>query len=843
MNDISDLPIFKGFNEIKSALKESVNLTLKSPTGSGKSIGLPLLLLKENLIKGQILVVQPRRIAARFLAQRVAQITGTPIGDIIGYQVRFEDKTSNNTKIIYLTDGLLLRKILGDRLLSRVGLVIFDEFHERTIQMDAALALLRKTQETQRPSMRLIITSATLEIGNINKYLGNCKSVQLSAREYPVEIEYKSLQRGEIIWKRIASEIKKCVTNYDGDLLIFAPGVYEITKIINEINSSSWSKGLLVKSLYGDLRISEQELALKSSSKRKIIVSTNIAETSLTVEGVRIVIDTGVAKKSSYDPIRGVNVLLPQPISKSAADQRSGRAGRTSSGYCLRLWGEKEHKSRDEMERPAINRLDLSEIYLNLSSLGEDPALMNWLTRPPENSLARAKKSLISLGALTAKSQISEKGLEMSRFPLNPRLGKALIMSKEMGCLPALALSLALIEDRSPIIHKEFNSELVETFLSTFNLEDELGLASDLRILLGAWAYAKNEDFSVDRCKYIGIHANRCREAERLALRFCKIAGLKEFSFQFPKIGDLSVVMLTAFPNHLARLKNRGTLLYESIEGYNMYVGKYSEVQSADWVIALNLIEKPLKGKIGLEMQCVTEVKEEIIKKVLNAEIEKREEVVLHPLTRMVIKRNYNQLGAIKFEIKEYESPSKEDMQKAYSEELRCGNLNLKKWDVQVERFIERVSYMTKNYPDYGITEFNDTSKSILYDEICKDASSWKEIRNREVLPTLKNLYTEEEVNLLNNAVPSVITVGNGKRTYRVNYADSAPFIRIKLQDLYEVNTHPKVVFGNQLVKLEILAPNGRCVQVTENINEFWDGSYPEIKKELAGRYPKHEWR
>ena len=843
MNDISDLPIFKGFNEIKSALKESVNLTLKSPTGSGKSIGLPLLLLKENLIKGQILVVQPRRIAARFLAQRVAQITGTPIGDIIGYQVRFEDKTSNNTKIIYLTDGLLLRKILGDRLLSRVGLVIFDEFHERTIQMDAALALLRKTQETQRPSMRLIITSATLEIGNINKYLGNCKSVQLSAREYPVEIEYKSLQRGEIIWKRIASEIKKCITNYDGDLLVFAPGVYEITKIINEINSSSWSKGLLVKSLYGDLRISEQELALKSSSKRKIIVSTNIAETSLTVEGVRIVIDTGVAKKSSYDPIRGVNVLLPQPISKSAADQRSGRAGRTSSGFCLRLWGEKEHKSRDEMERPAINRLDLSEIYLNLSSLGEDPALMNWLTRPPENSLARAKKSLISLGALTAKSQISEKGLEMSRFPLNPRLGKALIMSKEMGCLPALALSLALIEDRSPIIHKEFNSEVVETFLSTFNLENEIDLASDLRILLGAWAYAKNEDFSVDRCKYVGIHANRCREAERLALRFCKIAGLKEFSFQFPKIGDLSVVMLTAFPNHLARLKNRGTLLYESIEGYNMYVGKYSEVQSADWVIALNLIEKPLKGKIGLEMQCVTEVKEEIIKKVLSAEIEKREEVVLHPLTRMVIKRNYNQLGAIKFDIKEYESPSKEDMQKAYSEELRCGNLNLKKWDVQVERFIERVSYMTKNYPDYGITEFNDTSKSILYDEICKDASSWKEIRNREVLPTLKNLYTEEEVNLLNNAVPSVITVGNGKRTYRVNYADSAPFIRIKLQDLYEVNTHPKVVFGNQLVKLEILAPNGRCVQVTENINEFWDGSYPEIKKELAGRYPKHEWR
>lgn len=843
MNDISDLPIFKGFNEIKSALRDSVNLTLKSPTGSGKSIGLPLLLLKENLINGQILVVQPRRIAARFLAQRVAQIIGTQVGEIIGYQVRFEDKTSNNTKIIYLTDGLLLRKILSDRLLSRVGLVIFDEFHERTIQMDAALALLRKTQQTHRPSMRLIITSATLEIGNLNKYLGDCKSVQLSAREYSVEIEYKSLQRGEVIWKKIASEIKKCISNYDGDLLIFAPGVYEISKIINEIHAASWSKDLLVKSLYGDMRISEQEDTLKSSSKRKIIVSTNIAETSLTVEGVRIVIDTGVAKKFSYDPIRGVNVLLPQPISKSAADQRSGRAGRTSSGYCLRLWGEKEHNARDEMEGPAINRLDLSEIYLNLRSLGEDPPLMDWLTAPPEKSLSRAKKSLVSIGALSASNQISEKGLEISRFPLNPRLGAALLMSKEKGCLPALALSLALIEDRSPIIHKEFNAEIVESFLSTLNVEFNLDVTSDLRILLGAWAYARNEDFSVDRCKYVGIHAHRCKEAERLALRFCKIAGLKEFSFQFPKIRDLSEVMLIAFPHHLARVKNRGTMLYESIEGFNMHVGKYSEVQSADWVIALNIIEKPLKGKIGLEMQFVTEVETETIKKVLNTKIEKREEVLLHPSTRMVIKRNYNQLGAIKFDIKEYESPSKEDMQKAYSEELRCGNLNLKKWDVQVERFLERVSFITKNYPDYGIAEFNDISKSILYDEICKDASSWKEIRNREVLPILINLFTGEEVNLLNNAVPSTISIGSEKRSYRVDYGDSAPSIRVKLQDLYDVKTHPKVVFGKKLVKVEILAPNGRCVQVTENINEFWDGSYSEIKKELAGRYPKHEWR
>jgi ATP-dependent helicase HrpB len=843
MNDIEGLPIFKGFNEIKSALNDSVNLTLKSPTGSGKSIGLPLLLLNENFINGQILVVQPRRIAARFLAQRVAQITKTQVGDIIGYQVRFDDKTSVNTKIIYLTDGLLLRKILSDKLLSRVGLVIFDEFHERSIQMDVALALLRKIQESHRPSLRIIITSATLEIGGINKYLGNSNSVQLTAREYPVEIEYKSPQQGENIWKKIGSEIKKCISKYDGDILIFASGAYEISKIINEINANPWSKDFIIRPLFGNMSIGDQELALKSSIQRKIIVSTNIAETSLTVEGVRIVIDTGIAKKSSYDPMRGINVLLPQPISKSSACQRSGRAGRIASGYCIRLWGEKEHSTRDEMEVPAIERLDLTEIYLNLCDLGVDPSVLSWLTPPPVKSLESAKKSLLSIGAITPSSEITKRGHMISQFPLNPRLGSALLLSKELDCLPALALSLALVEDRSPIIHKDFNADIVESFLSNLQVENQFDAGSDLRLLLGAWAYAKSEGFSVDRCKYVGIHASRCKEAEKLALRFCNIAGIQEFSFQFPKFRDLSKVMIVAFPNHLARIKNRGTLLFENIEGFKVHVGKYSEVQNADWVVGLNIVEKPFKGKIGLEMEYLTEVDNQLIKKVLSTKIKRREEVALHPDTRMVIKRKYNQLGVIKFDIEEYESPSKEDMQKAYSKELKSGNLNLKKWDIQVQRFIARISFITKNYPEYGITNFDEDSKSILFDEICRDAKSWKEIRNRDVLPILIQLYTVEEVDLLNRAVPATIPFGNKNRNYKLDYRDSTVSIRVRIQDLYDITKHPHIVFEKHPVVLEILAPNDRCVQVTENISEFWDGSYLRIRKDLAGRYPKHEWR
>lgn len=843
MYDLSDLPICKAFNEIKEAFLSSLNLIIKSPTGSGKSIGLPILLLRENLVQGQILVVQPRRIAARLLARRVAGILGVPIGDSVGYQVRFENETSSSTKIIYLTDGVLFRKILSDPTLSRVGLVIFDEFHERSLQMDASLALLKEIQETQRPSLKLLLTSATLALEETKQYLSNSKSIELFFRTYPVDIEYRSLQ-SEVIWKRVSVELKRCISNREGDVLIFASGAYEITRIIQEIQSAPWSKSLLIRPLYGDMRIEDQEFALKKTEERKIIVSTNIAETSLTVEGVTIVIDTGIAKRSSFDPIRGVNILLPEKISKSSADQRSGRAGRMSPGYCLRLWGEKEHENREDVEVPAIKRLDLSEIYLNLSKLGKPPRSLTWLDEPPENSLTRAQDTLHSIGALASNFEITEKGRDICKFPVNPRLGMALLLAKNLGCLPAFSLALALVEDRSPIIYKEFNQQEVDSFLAKKYTEKNTNdFDSDLRLLLGAWSYAKEEDYSIDRCKYVGIHAMRCREAEKLALRFCKIAGLESFHFEFPKIRDFAEVLLVAFPDHLARLKSRGTMMYESINGTHLHVSKYSEVQKADWVVALNLVEKPLKGKIGLEMEYVTELDDHIIENILSTRVVKGEEIRIHPDTRQVIRRQYSQIGAIKFKIKENESLNKEDFEQAYSMELKNGNLSLKKWDNQVDEFLNKILFLNYNYPEYDVTEFSEDSKKLLFEEICKGAKSWKEIRNREVLPVLKNLYSSEELDLLEEATPSALSLNNKKRSYRVSYNDKNPFIRVKLQDLYDITKHPRVVFNKHLVTLHILAPNDRCVQVTDNILEFWTGSYLEIKKELSGRYPKHEWR
>ena len=311
----------------------------------------------------------------------------------------------------------------------------------------------------------------------------------------------------------------------------------------------------------------------------------------------------------------------------------------------------------------------------------------------------------------------------------------------------------------------------------------------------------------------------RCREAEKLAIRFCKIAGLESFHFEFPKMRDFAEVLLVAFPDHLARLKSRGTMMYEGINGIHLHVSKFSEVQKADWVVALNLVEKPLKGKIGLEMEYVTELDDQIIENVLSTRVVTGEEVSLHSDTRKVVRRKYNQIGTIKFKIKENESFDKEDLQQAYSQELKNGNLSLKKWDNQVDHFLTKILFLNHNYPEYNVTDFSDDLKNLLFEEICK------------------------ELDLLEQATPSTLALCNGKRLYRLSYDGKDVIMRIKLQDLYDITTHPQVVFNKHLVTLHILAPNDRCVQVTDNILEFWSGSYLEIKKELSGRYPKHEWR
>jgi ATP-dependent helicase HrpB len=836
-----DLPVAAQFDEIQRAWENCRHLAIKSPTGSGKSIGLPLLLVRKQLVKGQILVVQPRRVAARLLARRVARLFGCGVGEDVGYQVRFENKVSPQTKIIYLTDGVLLQKFFSDPTLSRVGLIIFDEFHERSLQVDASFALAKRICLDQRPSLRLIVTSATLELPRIAEYLSDCGSIELFARSYPVEVAHCSPNSREPIWKQVANHLKKLLCIHEGDVLIFMDGAYEISRTIREINNSSWSSGIEVRGLYGEMRIEDQDLALTPSDRRKVIVSTNIAETSITVDGVTVVIDTGRAKKASFDQNRKVNVLLSLPISKSAAQQRTGRAGRTAPGYCLRLWGASDHDRRIEYEQPEIQRLDLSEICLKLSALGIPPSSFDWFEFPPEPSLKSALSALLEIGALSGSGErISEKGIEMSKCSLHPRLALALIEGRDRDCLPAIALTFAMLENRGPLAGNRIASDYADRKWCEHREGDA---TSDLSVLLNAYVYAKAKHFSTDKCRDEGIHGLRCMEAEKIATQMCRQIGWGEYSFKFPENDQYLKVLLETFPENLCLLKSRGTNLYETIQGSRVHLSRNSVISGAEWVLPLRIIEKSLDGRVALQMEWVSEIREDWIREVFGHRISEEKEVFLDLETRKVIRRKYSKISDQKFSIKESFDISEEEVSIAYANALACGDLVLKNWDAKVVRFLSRIEFLHNNFPEYEIVPLDQESINLVYHEICSGQTSWKSIRNQEVLPYLINAYGNDQLLVIDDTVPETIDLKNGKKPYRINYDAQNARVSVRLQDLYDLTIHPLIAHGNYSLLVDILAPNGRSCQLTTDLPAFWKGSYLQIKKELSGRYPKHEWR
>lgn len=397
------LPIDDLRGELAAACKSNPRIVLQAPTGSGKSTRVPAFLLEHGLAEdGQIVVLQPRRIAARMLARRVAEEMGEPLGETVGYRTRFEGATSARTRILFVTEGILLRRYLDDPLLRGVRAVIFDEFHERHLYGDLGLALCREAQRASRPDLQLVVMSATLDAGAVADYLSPCETLTAEGRTFPIDIRYAKPGPGHDapVWDRAAKTFREAASSAEGDVLVFMPGAYEITKTVSEIQHTPEGRNCLVVPLHGELPPDAQDAAVSPADVRKVVVATNVAETSLTIPGVRVVIDSGLARQANYDPQRGINTLLIEPISQASADQRAGRAGRTAPGVCFRLWTQQEHAYRKRQELPELLRVDLSETLLSLASAGFDIHTFPWLDAPEPAAIERAVQLLGDLGAL-----------------------------------------------------------------------------------------------------------------------------------------------------------------------------------------------------------------------------------------------------------------------------------------------------------------------------------------------------------------------------------------------------------------------------------------------------------
>ncbi|MFL6529588.1 MAG: helicase-related protein, partial [Chthoniobacterales bacterium] len=508
-----ELPIYELEREIVRALQAQPRLILQAPTGSGKSTQVPQILLDHGLLRnGEVVILQPRRIAARLLAARVAAERKAKLGELVGYQVRFENVVSRQTRIRFVTEGILLRQLIQDPELRGVTAILFDEFHERHLYGDITLARALRLQETTRPDLKIAVMSATLDTPALQKFLAPCEVLTSAGRQHPVKIEYlpKPARLDEYaIWDLAADELVRLAPITEGDVLIFMPGKYEIGRTLSAVRASRVSSQFVPLPLHGELQPAEQDAALGQYQERKAIIATNVAETSLTIEGVRVVIDSGLARIARFDPRRGINTLLVEKISRASADQRAGRAGRTAPGHCLRLWTEREHLDRAAQELPEVKRLDLAEVVLTLKASGiDDVANFRWLEPPDSRALMHAEQLLSDLGALSlGEGRITPLGRRMLAFPVHPRYARMLLAAEEYRCVRAIALIAALTQGRNILRRAEGKQARDER-------EDLLGSDddSDLFILTRAFRYAEKNNFDSRRCANLYVNAPAARE-------------------------------------------------------------------------------------------------------------------------------------------------------------------------------------------------------------------------------------------------------------------------------------------------------------------------------------------
>jgi len=848
------LPIYEIERDIVARLKSDHRLILSAPTGSGKSTQVPQILLRHDFLRdGQVVILQPRRLATRLLAARVAQELGVKLGEEVGYQIRFENVTSAKTKIRFVTEGVLLRQMIDDPKLRGVSVLIFDEFHERHLYGDITLARALDLQEQFRPDLNLVVMSATLNAGELGNYLKPCSTLSSEGRMFPVEIEYAA-EPGYVdkrpVWEQAAEAFSNYVaTGGEGDVLIFMPGGFEISQTIEAIRHTSEAKGFILLPLHGELPPRDQDAAVARYGQRKVVVSTNVAETSLTIDGIRLVIDSGLARIARYDANRGINTLLIEKISQSSSDQRAGRAGRTAPGVCMRLWSREEHGHRAVQELPEVKRLDLSEVVLTLKASGvQDLRKFRWLESPDEQSLAHAEELLTDLGALksvsqpsTLNSQLTSIGRKMLAFPLHPRYARMLLAAQEYGCVYQAALVAALTQGRDLLLRncgKDVDSAR----------EDLLGekASSDFWILMRAWTFAQKNQFRLDACRKLGIHAVTARQVGPLLEQFLRIAEREGLDAKPREVKDeaLQKCILIGFSDRVARRLDQGTLRCELVHNRRGVLARESVVGKNELFVVAEIREVETRDKeMNTILSLATAIEADWLRELFPDDMESDLRVQFDPTQKRVVAAGLLKFRGLALSAKRVDPPPADAAAKILCEEILAERLPLPNWNHEVEQWIARLNFLCANCPELQLPPFSDDDKKHVIEQLCHGEVSYKDIKEREVKPIVTSWLSQSQRELLDKHAPERLTLANG-RTPKVNYENGkSPFISLRIQELYDVNQTPKIALGKISVTVHILTPGMKPIQVTQDLTNFWREHYPKIKSELARKYPKHFWR
>ena len=866
------LPIYELEADLLAAARASRRLLLQAPTGSGKSTQVPQILLKHGLLDaGQCVILQPRRLAARLLAARVAAELGVPLGREVGYQVRFESCVSDATRIRFETEGVLLRQLLQNPRLEGVAAVIFDEFHERHLYGDITLARALDLQEQERSDLLLLVMSATLDAGGLLAYLSECRApgaefqpvlLRSEGRAFPVEIEYLPRRPGAHappVWELAAEAFARHVGNGGpGDVLIFMPGAFEIAQTLAALRGRPESRGWLLLPLHGESPPHEQDAAVARYDRPKVVVTTNVAETSITIEGVRLVIDSGLARIPRYDAARGINTLWIEPISQASADQRAGRAGRTAPGRCIRLWSEAEHQQRPVRELPEVRRLDLAEVVLTLKAAGvEELRAFRWLDPPDPVALVRAEEELLDLGALHrepgnaaqnagassaagAPTRLTPLGRKMLAFPVHPRYARMLLAAQEYGCVHAACLVAALTQGRDLLARGADRSARAD--------RDELlgdRATSDFWILMRAWTYARQHQFRPEACRRLGIQAAAARQVGPLFDQFLRIAKAEGLDVTPREAPDeaLRKCILLGFSDRVARRVDEGTLRCELVHGRRGVLARESAVRGSPLFVAAEIREvQTPSGDVQTILSLATAIEPAWLEELFPDEMRRETRVQFDAQARRVVAAEVQLFRDLPLSARRVD-PAPEAAARVLAQEILSGRLSLPGWDHGVEQWLQRLRLLCEHCPELGLPAFTEADRAHLIEQLCFGATSYKELRERDVGAWVREWLSPAQRALLDAHAPERVRLSNGRQA-RVQYAEGRPpFIALRIQELYGVNETPRIALGRVPVVVQVLSPGMKPVQVTQDLTGFWRDHYPRLKSELQRLYPKHEWR
>ena len=854
------LPIEEYIPNIISALEHNPSLVLQAEPGAGKSTVVPLRLMESKLAQGKkIVMLEPRRVAARSIASYLAKQLNEKVGERVGYQIRNERKVSEQTQLEIVTEGVLTRRLQSDPELSDVGLIIFDEFHERSIHADLALMLALEAQEAYREDLKILVMSATIDTEQVSNYLNQAPVISCPGRTFPVSVEYIGKAQNKLS-EQVIRAVNKALGAGDkgdkrdkGDVLVFLPGQADIKRCIEgcidrckEATESLPFSNVEYLALYGALPLSEQSKVLckTDDGKRRVIFATNIAETSLTIEGITTVIDSGLEKVLAYDVKSGLSRLETTSISKASATQRSGRAGRIQAGHCIRLWSETEQTSLKEFQAEEITATDLTDLVLELAAWGitkyEDA---NWLTPPPQHHYEVARELNQSLALLDANSKPTAIGLKALSLGLNPRLA-SMILSSNTETEKVLSCLLAALMSERDILINAHSSDITERVMV---LSDFLHDKSSVKNNRGSSSGANR-----------GINKSALEQVRTTAINLASRIGVPLKAFFNANVLSLSdiqqlsgLLLLRAYPDRLAKVRGAPNInnsnnlgknqsKYLLANGRGVTLREQDTMQGSPWIVVCDCDGK---NKDGLIYTCAP-IDYELMQEAINPHIEEKTHYRLDAKKEQILGRKITSYRALVLKEEPLNSVPKAEFTRCIADILKEEGLVFLNWSEKCQAWVRRAQWLGETIDDFpNISEqqlLNNLDTWLLpYISHVDTIKQLKHINVYELL--VGNLSWEEQQFLVKHAPEQYVTPSDKKVTIRYD-EHQGPTVSVTLQEMFGLLTSPRIANGKIPLRFELLSPAKRPIQTTSDLENFWQSSYLEVAKEMRGKYPKHRW-